>query len=424
MTHPIAYIAYGEGRVPLELDPALADWRVVSPRMEAPHEEPHAAFIAACRHPVGSPPLRDVIRPHDRVVISTADGTRPVPNRLLIPWLLEELPVPTEQVTVVLGTGTHRPNTPEEIDAIFGPDVAKTVRIVNHDAYDPARNITVGRTADGVEVRLGRDYVEADKRIALGFIEPHFFAGFSGGPKAVAPGVASLETILHLHRYELIAHPDSVWGVLEENPLHRTIREIVALCPPEFLVNVTLNSDKAVTRVFAGHYLEAHRLGCAYVREQAMAPVERSFPIVVTSNSGHPLDQNLYQSVKGLSAAARIAQEGGSIVMASACRDGIPAHGRFRQILAAHDTIEEVDAYLRSRATPELDQWQVQVLVQVRKRCAVDIYSMLPTEDVVACKLNPVADLAQAVRARIEEVGKGAPVAVLPDGPITISYIE
>ena len=423
MAEHTAHIAYGKGRIPLNLDPRLAEWHVITPKEVHALPDQHAAFLRACRKPTGSRPLRDVVQSRDRVVIVTSDGTRPVPNRALIPWLLEELPVPDEQVTVLIGSGSHRANTPDEITEMFGEDSVRRVRIVNHDAYDPGRNVPVGQTESGEPAILDAEYVNADKRIVIGFIEPHFFAGYSGGAKGVAPGVASIDTICHLHSYDLIAHPQSTWGVLDGNPVQQTIQEMVALCPPDFLVNVTLNNDKAITGVFAGDYREAHRAGCAHVRTQAMAPVAHEFPVVITSNSGYPLDQNLYQSVKGMSAAARIVHPGGVIIMASECSDGIPSHGNFGTILHDAESLEDVDRRLRGLSAPLLDQWQAQVLVQIRLRCDVALYSTLDPVCVRDCKLEPVPDLERAVHARVEALGAGAPVAVLPEGPLTIPYV-
>ena len=423
MDRKVVQIAYGKGRIPLELDPALAQWHVITPKNEDALTDAHATFVQACRTPIGSAPLREIIRPKDRVVVVTADGTRPVPNLMLIPWLLEELPGPRENVTILLGTGSHRANTPDEIEAMFGAEVARRVRVVNHDAFDPAQNTRVGTTASGADVLLNNAYVEADKRIAVGFIEPHFFAGFSGGPKAIAPGVTSIDTLFHLHSYALLADPNSTWGKLDGNPLHETVAEMVKLCPPDFLVNVTLNLDKHITAFFVGDYIEAHRAGCARVRDHAMAPVPHEFPIVITSNSGYPLDQNIYQSVKGMSAASRIVERGGTIFLASACNDGVPAHGNFGAMLREHDTAGAVAAHLRSLSAPVLDQWEVQVLLQILDKCEVRLYSQIDAETVRACKLIPVDNLQDAVNAQIKAIGTGAPVAVLPEGPLTIPYV-
>ncbi|HOD49969.1 MAG TPA: nickel-dependent lactate racemase [Candidatus Hydrogenedentes bacterium] len=420
----VVRIAYGKGSIPLRIDPARARWHIVVPRHVPALRNPKEHFQAGCAKPIGSPPLSEIIRPNDRVVITTSDGTRPVPNRLLLPWLLDRLPVAPENVTLVIGTGSHRPNTPEELENMLGAEVLRRVRVVNHDAYDPAGNIRVGESAAGHPVSLNRLYAEADKRVAAGFIEPHFFAGFSGGPKAVAPGLASIETILGLHRYGLVADPRSTWGVLEENPMHAAIREAAACCPPDFLVNVTLNAEKEITGIFCGDYLEAHRAGCGRAAADAMAAAPALCPLVITSNSGFPLDQNLYQTVKGISAAARVCSEGGRIVVASECADGVPDHGNFARLMAQTKTPQALLAWLKAQPAPILDQWQAQVLADILQRCCVSIYSSLPARDAERCMLLPLSNLQACVDAELAALGNGVDVAVLPHGPITIPFVE
>ena len=416
-------IAFGRGSVPIQADPSLADWQVIRPSFEAALPGAAEKFRVAARRPIGSAPLRDVVKPSDRVVIVTSDGTRAVPNRLLIPWILEELPVSDDRVTVLLGNGTHRANTDEEIAGMFGEDVAKRVKILNHDAYDADGHGRVGRTDGGTEVSINKVYLEADRRIAVGFIEPHFFAGFSGGPKGVAPGVASIDTIFGLHRTELVAHPNSTWGILEDNPLHREIRDAVALCPPDFMVNVTLNSEKEITAFYLGDYREAHLAGCAAVKASSMAPVSAPFPVVVTSNSGFPLDQNLYQAVKGMSAAARVVTEGGAILVASECSDGVPNHGNFARLMQEGKTPQDVLRAVYAQE-PILDQWQAQTLGVILEKAEVGVYTKMDEAMVRSCKLSVVEDLDAALREKVAEIGKGARVAVLPDGPLTIPYVE
>jgi len=416
-------IAYGRGSVPIYADEGLADWTVIRPAFEAALEDAQQCFVEACEAPVGCKSLGDLISPDDRVVVVTSDGTRPVPNRLLIPWLLDVLPVRDAQVTVLLGTGTHRANTPDEIEGMFGADLMRRLVIANHDAYDAGANPNVGETGSGTPVHLDRAYLEADKRIVLGFIEPHFFAGFSGGAKGVAPGVAGIDTILRLHRAELIGHPQSTWGVLDGNPIQAEIAEAVKCCPPDFMVNVTLNAEKAITDVFAGDYRAAHLRGCEKVKASSMVSVSDPFPVVVTSNSGFPLDQNLYQTVKGMSAAARVVSEGGTILVASECSDGIPDHGDFARLMKIGDSPSDVLQNVFSEE-PVLDQWQAQVLAGILERADVEVFSELSAEVVASCKLHPVDDLQVSLSKCIEVAGKGARVAVLPDGPLTIPYLS
>jgi len=416
-------IAYGKGTIGLDADPAVAVWTSIRPRFEPPYPDPASGFRDAVANPIGCEPLAGLINASDRVVVATSDGTRPVPNNLLIPWLLDALPCPAENVTVLLGTGTHRPNTEEEIVSMFGAEVVGRVKIVNHDGFDTNTNVKLGQISTGTDAVLDKAWVEADKRIVMGFIEPHFFAGFSGGAKGVAPGIAGIDTILSLHRAELIGHANSNWGVMDGNPIQEEISEIVAMCPPDFLVNVTLNGDKRISGFYLGDYVEAHRSGRAAAKEAAMQAVPKSFPVVVTSNSGFPLDQNLYQTVKGISAAAQIVSDGGRILVASECSDGVPDHGNFADLMkqgsSARDILDSIAALKR----PVLDQWQAQILAGILEKASVSVLSDMDRDEIEACKLDTIDNLDSGLQDALAEADE-ARVAVLPDGPLTIAYVE
>ena len=415
-------VAYGKGSIPLRADPSVAEWEVIRPGFEPAHPNPVEGFRQASAQPLGADPLSEVAGLGDRVVIVTSDGTRPVPNRQLIPWIIESLGVPDDRLTVLIGTGSHRPNTPAEIDSMFG-DLARRVKIVNHDAFGEEQNQKMGTTASGTDVYLDSAYVEADRRIVVGFIEPHFFAGFSGGAKGIAPGVAGIDTILRFHRADLIGHPNSTWGVIDGNPIQEEIAQAVAMLPPDFMVNVTLNAEKAISGFYLGDYVEAHREGCDAVKAVSMQPVARAFPVVVTSNSGFPLDQNLYQTVKGISAAARIVGDGGTIVVASECSDGIPDHGNFAQIMRDSASPADVIGSIQALERPILDQWQAQILAGILERSAIKVRSDLPREDVEMCKMDVIEDVDSAVAEGLEGTDDRR-VAVLPDGPLTIPYLQ
>lgn len=421
---PSVKIAYGRGALDLRLDHAAARWDIITPRHEAPIADVAGAFARAAAHPVGARPLRELAKPGDRIVIVTADGTRPVPNKILIPLILDQLGVPDSQVSVLLGTGTHRPNSPAEIRAMFGEEIAGRVAIINHDGFDAAANEHVGHVSDGSAVAFDRAYTQADVRIVVGFIEPHFFAGFSGGPKGVMPAIASVDTIYRFHRFEMIADPGSTYAQIDGNPTQRFIREAVALRPPEFLVNVTLNTAKEITAFFLGHYLQAHEAGCAHVKSHAMVPVERPYPVVITSNTGFPLDQNLYQSVKALSVAARIVEPGGAIVLVSECSDGVPDHGNFGSMISRGLSPGELLAWLRSQPETLLDQWQAQTLAATCAKARVLIHSKLDAGVGRRAGLHPIDDLQGAVDYLVAGLGVDARVAVLPHGPLTIPYVD
>jgi lactate racemase len=344
----------------------------------------------------------------------------------VLPVLVEELQTwGSGPITLFIATGTHRACTPAELEQMLGADLPRLCRIVQHDAFDAARHRQVGtvlgtRTPALVESA----FLDQDVRITTGFIEPHFFAGFSGGPKMVAPGLAALETVLDLHSAARIGDPRATWGVIDGNPVHDAVRAIAASVGVAFNLDVTLNREHAITNVFSGELFASHAAGCAFARETAMAAVPSTYDVVLTTNSGYPLDQNLYQSVKGMSAAAQIVKPGGSIVIASECSDGLPAHGGYKDLLRQ---AADADAFLAKLDEPEFsvhDQWQVQVQAQIQRKARVFVKADgLSPEQIRGAWFEPITDIAECVRARLAAAGAGATLAVLPQGPQTIPYI-
>lgn len=412
------------GRAHLAVDVPSTRVTVVEPQFVPGLPDEAGAFQQALREPIGCPPLREMIRAKDRVAVVIPDHTRPLPRERLLPWLFAELAhVPTGNFTIINGTGSHRANTPAELEQMVGVDVCRRYRIVNHDSRDPATLALAGMTSDGRPVRMNRDYVEADRRIVLGFIEPHFMAGFSGGYKGVFPAIADLEAIKHYHRAQVIGDPRSTWGRLLENPTQAQIRANGSLLPVDFLVNVTQNRRREITGYFCGEVIAAHEAGCAFARRTAMVACPQAFPIVLTSNSGFPLDQNLYQTVKGMSAAAQIVSDGGLILAAAECGDGFPDHGSFKRTLFAHDSAAAMLATINGAVVPVEDQWQVQLLALILVRARVGVHSAMAPADVRRAHLEPVADLAARIEAELARIGRDAPIAVLPEGPMTIPYL-
>jgi nickel-dependent lactate racemase len=376
------------------------------------------------RRPLRSASLRDVVRATDRVAIVIPDITRPLPTDRLLPWVLEEIDhVPLERVVIVNGTGSHRVNTPGELLGMVGADVYRRVRVVNHDAHDPAGLAPVGAGEDGGAVSVCRAYVEADRRIVLGLVEPHFMAGFSGGYKGVFPALADIGSIMRYHDAQMIGDPNSTWGVLDGNPTQRRIRHDGALLPVDFCINVAVNRSRAITGMFCGGVLAAHAAGCAFSRETVMVACDRPFPVVVTTNSGYPLDQNLYQAVKGMSAAAQIVSDAGFIVAASRCNDGFPSHGNFQSLLLDHGSPRALLDTITAPGHLVFDQWEAQLLALIQLKARVGLHSEIPASEVRAAHLEPVGDIAQAVADELRRIGQDAPVAVLPEGPMTIPYI-
>jgi lactate racemase len=324
-----------------------------------------------------------------------------------------------------VATGTHRGNTADEIQAMLGSDITGSVRVVNHDARDRSSMTWRGTYGNGVPVWLNSQWVQADVRITTGFVEPHFFAGFSGGPKLVTPGLAGLETVLTLHDASRIGHPNARWGVCEGNPVHDDVRAAAVGTGVDFALDVVLNRDKQIVAAFGGDLLAMHATARGLSKRLSMAPVVAPFDIVVTTNSGYPLDQNLYQAVKGMSAAAEVVKPGGLIICAAECRDGFPDHGSYREVLASADSPQALLDEISSRAYTVPDQWQVQVQAKVQALASVGVHSSyLGDDDLRAAHLEPVPDISAAVERGLARLGPSARVCVLPEGPQTIPYVS
>jgi len=416
-------LAYGRG----QLTAALPDDRttVITPSHNPGLPDEKAEVINALRAPVGARPLREILRANHRVCIAFTDLTRATPNERIIPWLLESMDglVPRENITLLNQLGTHRPNTRAELETMLTPQVVSNYRVLNHEPENPAALVQLGTTRDGTPALINRHLVEADVRIITGFIEPHFFAGFSGGPKGIMPGCAGLETVMSNHGAKNIGDPRAAFGITEGNPLWEELRDIALRVGPSFLLNVSLNEQKQITGVFAGDLLVAHKTGCEFVRRSAMQKVKAPFEIVVTTNSGYPLDLNLYQGVKGMSAAARIVQERGTIILACECREGVPTGSPLDQLLRSAAGSEEILAMLATPGFVRPEQWQAQIQALIQRKASVLVYSSLPEETVRACHLTPCRDISATVDERLRRLGPEARVAVLPQGPLTIPYL-
>jgi nickel-dependent lactate racemase len=386
------------------------------------------AIRQALQNPIGSAPLHTLVKPGDRVIIVHTDITRATPNDRILPVLIAELEkagVAPLDITLLNGLGTHRHQTEIELRAMLGDQIVERYRCLQHDSNDDDNMISLGKTSLGHPVRINRFYLEADVRILTGFIEPHFFAGFSGGPKAVLPSLAGAESVFTNHGLEMIAHPQAAWGVTEGNPIWMEMREVALRTNPTFLLNVALNVKREITGIFAGDMLAAHSQGCEFVKESAMVGVDEPYEVVVTTNSGYPLDQNLYQSVKGMSAASQIVRQGGAIIIAAACEDGLPDHGEYGALLARAGS---PDGILKMISQPDFnvqDQWQVQVQAQIQQRAEVFVYSDgLTDEQINKALFIPTRNIEKTIQDQLTEFGSGSRICVVPEGPQLIPYLS
>lgn len=398
---------------------------IIEPKNLPKLENVKEAIKEHLRNPIGSRPLKKSVKATDIVSIVISDITRPTPNHILVPLLIEELDhVPLENFVIINGTGTHRDQTSEELVQMLGEWIVDNIRIVNNHCHDKDTLVNVGKSKFGCDVYLNKDYVESDFRIVTGFIEPHFFAGFSGGPKGMMPGIAGIETIMTFHNAKMIGDPLATWGNMENNPVQDMTREVNEMCKPDFMLNVTLNREKEITEVFAGELYKAHDRGCVFAKEHAMTRCEERFDVVITSNSGYPLDQNLYQAVKGMSAAHKIVKEGGSIIIASECSDGLPDHGNYSKIFEMAESPHGLLDMINDPEFKMFDQWQVQKQAVIQVWADVYVYSKLTDEQVEGTMLKPTHDIEKTIEDLKGRYGEDMSIAVLPLGPLTIPYVE
>jgi nickel-dependent lactate racemase len=435
-------LAYGKEGVKISV-PDHVHTRIVEPKYVKAFPDQLQAVREALEHPIGHPSLSSSVKAGQKVAIVFSDITRATPYHILLPPLLDAIShLPDHHITFFCATGTHRPATPEELVTILGKDVTERFRIVQNNANDRSLHQYVGTTVSGNRILLNKAILDVDLRILTGFIEPHFFAGFSGGGKALMPGMAHVDTIRTNHSIKNLENQKARWGhttgnrsgelsggnrseakLSGANPLWEEVMEAAELSAPLFLLNITLNRDKEITGVFAGDLREAHKKGCAFAKETAMAGLDQAFDIVITSNSGYPLDLNVYQSVKGMSAAERVVKQGGTIIMAAECWDGIPAGSDYETILKSVDSVNDLMEFIRKHEPELKDTWQVFFQAMIQTKADVFLYSTLDKGTVERAHLKPVEDMDQLIRDLVEKYGPATRICILPEGPHTIPYL-
>lgn len=377
----------------------------------------------ALNNPINSPNLRELTRHAKKILIITNDNTRPMPSRLTIPAIIESFyySETSYDITILIATGLHRKMTSEEMDEQFGLKLTSRYNFVNHVATDESKLAYRGMLSTGTELWLNKLLGESDLIISEGFIEQHFFAGYSGGRKSIMPGVAGVKTIMRNHCPANIASERATGANLDGNPIHIECTEAAKMAGLSFILNVALNDKKEITHAWAGHPVDAHLVGCEYVKE-AMSVSVHPTDIVITSNNGYPLDRNLYQAVKGIDTAARVVREGGVIIVAAACSDGV-GHTYFRDLLQSCSTREQLYQKM-DEPTSQLDKWQVQILVKaMRKSTIILVCETLTKDDVERMQLVYAGSMDEAFETALKRVGKDASVSIIPEGPTTIPII-
>jgi lactate racemase len=416
-------LAYGDHGVEVNLPDSSAV--LTSPAFDALDNVP-AAVADAMGHPRDSLPLRDLVRANDVAAIVVSDITRPVPNNVLLPpalGVLRDCGVPRENIAIIIGTGMHRASTPDERVRIVGPEIAASYDVIDHDARDTSSLAHLTTTSRGIDVSLNKRYLDADVKIVVGFVEPHLFAGYSGGGKGIVPGIAGTDIVMSNHGADMLAHPKATWCTTDGNPIFEEQRDLALLSRPSFALQVTLNERREVTGVFAGELVAAHEAGILQAERQHIREVPHAFDIVVSTNMGYPADLNFYQSVKGMSVAAQAVKEGGAIILAAECREGLGLSD-YTDLLRSEDSPGALLDRIMSADPPRYDQWQVQIQAMVQAKADVWLHSSLARADVESAHVRYCEDVSRTVEElrahHVASFGEEPSILVLPHGQLTV----
>lgn len=418
-------LAFGKTGLDLEL-PKGPIWRVLRPRKEAPIKNLSAALAAALDHPIGVPGLREMAKGRSTAAIAVCDITRPAPNAVTLPPLLARLHdagIEKDGIEILIATGLHRAATAAEMQAILGPSIAAGYRVLNHDARDFASHAEIGTTRRGTPVSIDKRFVHADLHITLGFIEQHLMAGFSGGRKLIAPGLAAQETIKVLHSPRFMREPAAAEGSIEANPLHAELLEIAGMARHDFMLDVALTKQREVTGIFAGHGVQAHAAGVSFVRGAQLETLPEPVDAVITTGAGYPLDLTFYQTIKGVTAAQHIVKPGGKILVLGECAEGVGAPefaARLARLSTYADYLKEIET-----GPVGVDQWQLEKLAMAG--CKVETLFHIPgvrpeAAGGLADRIFPTP--GAAMEALLDGLPKNATVAVIPEGPYVFAQVS
>lgn len=401
---------------------------VLTAKMHGFHAEKsqEQLVLDALEHPVGSPRLRTLAEGKRKIVIVTSDHTRAVPSKITLPLLLKEIRSgnPDADITILIATGLHRPTTEEEQRRMFGDAIVDHEKIAINNAFAPEQFVELCTLPSGAVFQVNRLAAECDLLVTEGFVEPHFFAGFSGGRKSILPGICSERTVNENHSYKAVSHPRSNSGMLKDNPIHADMLCAAKAVNVQFIFNVALDGEKKIVAAWAGDLEKAHEAGVAFIRQWSQCPVVTG-DIVITSNGGYPLDQNLYQSPKAMATAEACAGEDGVIIMCCSCCDGMGG-AHFGQLIQ-RGTPDEIDRYLSSippeKTIPE--QWCTQVCVRVlRKHPVILVTTFLSHDEVRKANMIPASTPDEALEIAYRLKGEQASVVVIPDGVSVLTVKE
>lgn len=420
----IIELEYGDDKLKVEIDEKNLLQIITSKPLKA-LENPHESLIRNMRNPIGSLPIPAKVKGKKRICIVISDNTRAVPTKLILEALLAELAksgIPNESIIILVATGLHRPNLGGELVKLVGSDILDHYNIVNHYARDRESCQLLGKTNRGTPIIIDKIFAESDFKILTGLIEPHFMAGFSGGRKAVCPGISYEEMFRHFHGPDILESPKAAFGILEGNPFHEESTEIAKKSGVDFIVNVTINKNKEVTGVFCGDLEEAFYAGAKFCMDASSCQIKQEADIVLTTGGGLPLDATLYQTVKGMVGAMPAVKKGGMIITASECNEKIGSP-EFVEIIEQEADHDEFMNKIKGKDYFKIDQWEFEELIKARKKAELYLYSsciLASNYKIPSSTLKVVNSVEEAIKIGLNKYGQNAKISVIPEGPYTI----
>jgi len=420
-------LAYGRHGMVVEVPDAHLV-KVLRMKRTEPVQDPPIAVTKTLLQPIGyEHSLFDMAKDRRSACVLICDITRPVPNKIILPPVLKTLNaagIQNNDITILIATGIHRPNLDDELIELVGPEIAQRYRVVNHYSRDLESHAHLGKTSRGTEIWIDKRFVEADFKVATGFIEPHLMAGFSGGRKLVVPGISSIETMKYMHGPKIMEHPLSCEGRIEQNPFHEEALEIANKVGVDFIVNVALNEKREIIGIFSGHLEKAHSEGMKFVRKVVRDTLPEPADIVITTSAGYPLDTTFYQSIKGLTAAAPIVKKGGTIILAAQCESGLGSE-EFTTLATDARELETIIKELVSERVFIIDQWQFEKFAQARRKADIILVAEgIPAQQKNRMHLRWTETVQEALALALKHHGPNARVAVIPKGPYILAEIE
>lgn len=419
-------LAYGTGSISIDL-PEQNVVKVFEIKSSVVLPDPRKEIQDKLQFPTASKPLSKIAADKKTACIVVSDSTRPVPNKIILPPILETLEnsgIERSNILILVATGLHKPSTQEEKLEMLGQEILNDYRVEDHDARNQGEHDYLGKTKNEIPVWIDRRYLAADIKILTGLIEPHFMAGFSGGRKSICPGIASIETISAWHSPRFIEHANAKFGCIKGNPIHAEQLEIVEKAGCDFIVNVVINHERQILNVVAGDCVQAHAAGVHFARQVAFDTVQEPVDVVVTSSAGYPLDKTLYQSIKGIVAAIDILKPGGTVILAASCDEGLGSM-EFEEIAQKFASIDDFMHAICSGDFFVVNQWQMEELAKALKKGKVKVVTRgMKPEELRQYYLEPIESVEQAVAEAIDEYGPETRIAVLPDGPYVLAELN